>query len=404
MGADLIFVDPEGEAHHKEIIVEKDEIFTVRLKGGGWYLNRYDSENLVFKLRTAEPGYTDFMIHPVGENPGYLFFSYLENDMYIRVKIEDPGSELKTVDETLPAESPSVEGTPDERSKDERTPVEIAEAERSTEEGAPVEITEAEFPQAENAPEEKILTENLQAETDTAIKEEDIKGTNIEKTVPEDADIYYITKDKEIVKVPSVNEEMEYRKGIKYFKKEDFDKASEHFLEYLSGCVSCDYKDDARFKTAEIYIKQDKKEEAVRYLDELIELGTEEYKVLAGRIKADLYFEAGRFGDALEGYKTVLLYDSEDIAVLKNTGDIYYHFKDYVNALVAYEQGIERGLSEAEVFFRVASMYDGSGKHKDIEKAYKFYKVILKLFPDFDHYNDVEKRVSFMEKNFFNYE
>jgi tetratricopeptide (TPR) repeat protein len=345
--AELIAVDPDVDAYHKEINVKRAVDFTIRIKGSGWYLNRYDSNNLSFKLRTVHPEYTDFTIHPAGENPGYLFFSYLDKDMYIRVNI-DPRVKSEAV--------------------------------------------------------EMLNEKNSDTESNVFKKDEIKKEIYPEGKMPLAEDMYYVTKDKEIVKVPSVNEEIEYKKGVKAFNSDELEKAAEHVLEYMSKCVSCEYKDDARFMAYEIYLKQENEEKAMIFLDELIDFGTQEYKMKAARRKADLNYNAGNLNDALESYKFLLLYDGNNIEVLKNTGDIYYRFKDYENALTNYELGMENGLAVDKVYFRTALMYDGAGKLKDLEKAYRYYRLILEMFPDFEHYPEVKQRVQFMEEHFFNYE
>jgi hypothetical protein len=84
---DLIVVDTEE--HYKEINVKRGVDFTLRLKGSGWYLNRYDTGRLDFKFRVVETGYTDFTIRTSDEGQAYLFFSYLDKDMYVLVNIKD---------------------------------------------------------------------------------------------------------------------------------------------------------------------------------------------------------------------------------------------------------------------------------------------------------------------------
>ena len=360
---DPIPVDPDVDAYHKEINVKQGENFTIRLNGSGWYLNRYDSKNLSFMLRTVHTLYTDFTVHPSGEEPAYLFFSYLDKDMYIRVNIEPLiGSDDK--------EELNDSGGISEQKED-----------------IPPEIDAARV--------ESPATADEEANMDS--------GPAVDK-MPVAEDIYYVTKDKEIVKIPNVNEEAEYRKGVKAFNNDELDKAEEHVLEYLSNCAACLYKEDALFMAYEINIKQENEETAVIFLNELIDSADLENKLRAVRLKADINFKTGRLEEALEGYKTLLLHDGTNIEVLKNTGDIYYQFKDYGNAITNYELGMENGLTVDKVYFRTALMYDSAGKLKNIEKAYRYYRLILEMFPDFEHYPEVEHKVQFMEKNFFNYE
>ncbi len=395
-GAELIPVDPDADAHHKEISVKRGETFTIRLKGSGWYLNRYDSNNLAFKLRTVHSEYTDFTIHPVGEEPAYLFFSYLDKDMYIRVNI-DPRIRSE-VEEML-----NDGGGMNEKKED--MPPEINEVSVESPGDGDEETVIDSGTEIDELPDD-VEAEYLKTETESSVitKDEIKKETSPGKKMPDAEDMYYITKDKEIVKIPSVNEESEYRKGVEAFNNDELEKAAEHVLDYLSNCVSCVYKDNARFIAAEIYIKQENEEKTMIFLDKLIDFGNLKYKMKAGRIKADLNYEADKFEDALEGYKTLLLYDGNNVEVLKNTGDIYYMFKDYENALANYELGMENGLAADEVYFRMALMYDSAGKLKDLEKAYRYYRFITEMFPDFKHYQEAKQRVQFMEKNFFNYE
>ncbi len=392
--SELISVDPDVDTNHKEISVKNDVVFTIRLKGSGWYLNRYDGDNLVFKLRTVNSEYTDFSIHPIGEKPAYLFFSYLDKDMYIRVNIQP--RIVSEADEMLNDSGVVNDIKDDNLSEINEVHIEIRE---HSDEDAGMEPDPAADKQPEGVEEEYLKTET------SVIKKDEIKTEKPpEKKTHVTENIYYVTKDKEIVKVPGVNEETGYRKGVKAFNNDELEKAATHVLYYLSNCVACVYKDDARFMAADIYLKQENEEKAMIFLDELIVFGGLEHKLKSSRIKADLNFEAGKFEEALEGYKTFLFHNGKNIEVLKNTGDIYFQFKDYENALSNYEFGMEHGLVVDEVYFRTALMYASAGKQQDLEKSYKYYRLIIELFPDFEHYQEVKQRVLFMEKNFFNYE
>ena len=340
---DLIVVDTEE--HYKEINVKRGVDFTLRLKGSGWYLNRYDTGRLDFKFRVVEPGYTDFTIRTANEGQAYLFFSYLDKDLYVLVNIKDSLLENNSTE----------------------------------------------------------LQENTE---DKDFKKEIERGKKRvpEKAVPGDAEIYYVGKDKKVIKVPDQNEDAEYKKGIQLFNDGLLEKALMSFMDYLSNCESCLFENDALFKIAEIYIDRDDTEAAIENLNEIIESGSQEHRREAYLKKAGLDYRAGRLRNALDSYRAVLEYDGGDTDMLKIIGDIYYQLNNHEKALTAYLQVIDKGLAVDEVYFRVAFIYDSPGGLRDLEKAFRFYMIITEKFISSEHYQYSKQRVKFFEKNFFRYE
>jgi len=343
---DLIVVDTEE--HYKEINVKRGVDFTLRLKGSGWYLNRYDTGGLDFKFRVVEPGYTDFTIRTSDEGQAYLFFSYLDKDMYVLVNIKDSLLENNSTE----------------------------------------------------------LQEDTEDTEDTVFKKEIERGKKrvAEKAVPGDAEIYYVGKDKKVIKVPDQNEDAEYKKGIQLFNNGLLEKALMSFMDYLSNCKSCLFENDALFKIAEIYIDRNDTEAAIENLNEIIESGSQEHRREAYLKKAGLDYRAGRLKNALDSYRAVLEYDGGDTDMLKIIGDIYYQLNNHEKALTAYLQVIDKGLAVDEVYFRVAFIYDSPGGLRDLEKAFRFYMIITEKFISSEHYQYSKQRVKFFEKNFFRYE
>lgn len=354
---DLIVVDTD--MHYKEISVKRGADFTIRLKGSGWYLNRYDTRRLAFQFRVVEPGYTDFIIRTSDEGQAYLFFSYLSSDIYILVAIKDSYPENNSTE--------SKEITEDVIGK-------------------------------------KTIDYSGDKETKTDALGEGEEKRMAEKAVPGDAEIYYVSKEKKVIKVPDQNEDAGYKKGIQLFNDGLLEKALICFRDYLSNCESCLYENDALFKIAEIYTGRNETGTAIEYLDKIIESGSQEYGKEAYLIKAGLDYRTGRLKNALESYKAVLEYDGDDTEMLKIIGDIYYQLNDHEKALTAYLEVIDKGLAADEVYFRAASIYDSPGGSRDLEKAYRFYMIITEKFISSEHYPYAKQRVRFFEKNFFHYE
>ena len=382
---DLIVVDTEE--HYKEINVKRGVDFTLRLKGSGWYLNRYDTGGLDFKFRVVEPGYTDFTIRTSDEGQAYLFFSYLDKDMYVLVNIKDSLPENNSAELQENTEDTVFKKPGDflgDGSDDDEGPV-----------GTEQELRD------------KVEPENEEPESaDKDFKKEIERGKKrvAEKAVPGDAEIYYVGKDKKVIKVPDQNEDAEYKKGIQLFNDGLLEKALMSFMDYLSNCESCLFENDALFKIAEIYIDRNDTEAAIENLNEIIESGSQEHRREAYLKKAGLDYSAGRLKNALDSYRAVLEYDGGDTDMLKIIGDIYYQLNNHEKALTAYLQVIDKGLAVDEVYFRAAFIYDSPGGLRDLEKAFRFYMIITEKFISSEHYQYSKQRIKFFEKNFFRYE
>jgi hypothetical protein len=76
------------ESGYEEISVNAGEQFRISLEGKGWYLNRYDKERLRFRYRIIGQSDTSFLILPKKAGSGYLLFSYMTNDVYVKVSID----------------------------------------------------------------------------------------------------------------------------------------------------------------------------------------------------------------------------------------------------------------------------------------------------------------------------
>ncbi len=395
---DLIVVDTEE--HYKEINVKRGVDFTLRLKGSGWYLNRYDTGRLDFKFRVAEPGYTDFTIRTSSEGQAYLFFSYLDKDMYVLVNIKDSLLENNSTELQEDTEDTVFKKPGDflgDGSDDEEGPVGTEQELRDKVEPEKVSINE-------DREEPESADKDFKKEIKTEAFSERGKKRVAEKTVPGDAEIYYVGKDKKVIKVPDQNEDAEYKKGIQLFNDGLLEKALMSFMDYLSNCESCLFENDALFKIAEIYIDRDDTEAAIENLNEIIESGSQGHRREAYLKKAGLDYRSGRLRNALDSYRAVLEYDGGDTDMLKIIGDIYYQLNNHEKALTAYLQVIDKGLAVDEVYFRVAFIYDSPGGLRDLEKAFRFYMIITEKFISSEHYQYSKQRVKFFEKNFFRYE
>ncbi len=397
----------EEGVSYKEITVQRGIDFLIRLPGSGWYLNRFDRKNLSFKTRINEPEYTEFVIHPIQEGPAYLFFSYVHKDVYVLVRVVDTPV-LAIADEEGERESEDLTPTDKKKIIPEiiELPQEIEDNGKSLAEG----ISET-IQQREEL--EKSKSEDKSEEERRVAVQKDIKleGPKTEKerpiTIPSDTlsdkEIFYINEKNRKVSVLYSDENDPYNRGLRLFDKGMFSEALESFQEYLINCKRCEYLEEAHFRSINAYVKTGQEEEAMKHLEKLIRDGSDKYKKEASFLKAEIDFKEGRILDALGGYKVVLEFEPENRDLLKKVGDIYFQLEKYENTLEMYMRAIENGIESDEIYFRIAIIHDSPGKLRNLEEAYRYYKILIDRYRNSEHYTYAKKRVGFFEKNFYKY-
>jgi tetratricopeptide (TPR) repeat protein len=365
--------------HYKEITVRRGEDITIRIPGSGWYLNRYGKDYLSFKSRFVEPLYTDFIILPLKNGNSYLFFTYMNNDIYILVRIVESGV-------SDPRDESMTEGEEIQLERKEARDEIINEQQRDA------------------SPHVRTPVESDEMKKSGTVRDEDMGGNSVtENYNPEGDDIFYLNEDNEIVAVPYKNEDDLFFKGTQFSKRGKLSEALQSYLEYISQCTRCIYIEDAHFETAKLYMREGEERRAGAHLDILIERDSKKYKKDAYIIKAQRDLNAGDLIGALELYKNVLGFEPKSIEIIHIIGDIYFQLEEFEEALNAYEKAVDEGLDIDEVYFRMAKIYDSPGQSRNLEKAYTYYKIIIDRFTDSEHYTYANKRVAFLEKNFYKF-
>ncbi len=354
------FIIERGK-RYAEIEMAVGADFHVNLQGGGWYLNRYDEKKLSFERRYTDTIHTEFIIRPLQTGEAYLFFSYLEEDVYVRVSIFDILPEPRSLH--VPARDP---GEIDTENPEETS---------------------------ENSAVEKKMQEKVQ--TPSGIKKQ--KNESVQK------DIYYIDTEDRKIDVPFSSEDDAYFHGIRLYKKHATENAVKQFEKYLSECTRCSHMLKAHKYLSDIHIEMENEKEALKHLQVLIERGSEDQKKNAFSVKAHIDYRSGRLNEALSGYRAVLDFEPENGKILKRIGDIHFELQNLGAALDAYQKSIAHGVDDDEVYYRVAVILESPGALKDLEKAYTNYKIIVDRFGESEHYTYAQKRVVFFETNFYKY-
>jgi len=375
-------IEIEKEIKYKEISVEKNNEFVIKVEGKGWYLNRYSREYLSFKSRSIETNYTYFKMLPVKEGLAYLLFSYLKNDIYLLVNIIYPYEKV---------EKKFFENKEEEYIKVIKDNINKQEDKKLKKDNLTI----------NNQTEIKIIPETKKSmetrENNNKVEDLDLKKES------KDNEIYYIDKANKVVRVPFKSENENYSKCNKLLKEGRNIDALKCFQDYLSNCKECKNADDINYKLANLYLVQENEDEAEKYLDLVIKSGSKKYLKDAYLRKAEIDYKRGMKNKAINEYNNAYKQDKKDISILIKIGDIYYENRDYENALKSYKSVLNYNVVNDDILFKVAKIYDSPFELRDIEKAYKYYKSIIEKYSDSIHYKYAERRVKFFEKNFFNY-
>ncbi len=388
---------------NRDITVSVMEDFRITLEGKGWYLNRYQRDNLAFRLRTIKTDRTIFLITPLREGASYLLFSHLNADVYVTVHIA-------AEDKTVPApEKSAVTATPD-------TGGEVASEDRallsSAETGTVVETTGKE--EAVIGPEKSVMGGG-QEDKQPVTKNEAVDSKPREKPAASNAremptgekpllksKVYYIDKNRQKVEVPTRDENDMYEEAVKAMNSGEYSTAAEKLTEYLSSCSACRHRYEARLALAEIYSGQKEYDKALQNLDAPAGAPKALQKDMYIK-KAEIYSITGDLRNAAFSYEKAYETDKTDIEILDKLGNVYYQNGEYEDALDTYEKGIMRGLVNDEILFRMASIYDRPGPLRNIEKAYRYYRELVDTFESSQYRAHSLERVRFFEKNFYNY-
>ena len=420
-----------GSPALKEISVLKGEDFTIRLREAGWYLTRYESKTIGYRRRVLGEGYTDFLFIARESGTGFLFLRHGRRDVYLLVHIgeergtpasaepaphkEDtptvPTTETPIPEPPEPIQEPSEPsvGVPDPvtgqipdrlfvieeptvsaRAADEAARGEGRAAAGDAPRGSPA--------QTSPSPGSSKPTGGLKDEKSGAgaPPRRDAKGESKEG-------LYYLDRGNRVVEVPGANENDPYRKGTQYFQKGDSAKALASYQAYLAECEKCTHSDEVNLRIAEMLIKEGKEKEAGGAIETLTRSGSQEYRVKAYLLRADIDYRSGNLKRALEGYASALSTGADNRELERKVGDLYYEEKDYDSALAFYERCMRSGSADDEVYYRAALICDSLAAARDNEKAYRYYRKIVEKYKTSVHAEYAEKRIRFFEKNFFHY-
>jgi tetratricopeptide (TPR) repeat protein len=392
-----------GGTGQEEIAVSSGEEFRVSIDGAGWYLNRYDRQRLKFRYRIVDPTKTSFVILPLEAGEGYLLFSYLKEDVYVRVVIdgeEAPGS--------AGGQAPAVTEGGATVSGDTVEPASsIPEGDTPAPVGA--ETGEGENPAGpadSGRAEDSVRVFGEQEDASAREKDEGASETGGLRKPKDTERIYYTDEEGRVVLVPpnaGRDEKYEYKRGTTLYGRKRYSEAAERFVRYLDRCEECEYEIDASMKLAESLVAIGREKEAIPYLDKVIGSKAAQYYKRAYVLRGNIYYKEGSLKKALQSYRDALDAGVESVEVLRRVGDLHYELNEYGSALEIYERLKNLGAADDSLFFRVATIYDSPGKPRDIEKAYSYYKLLVAEYGKSEYCPFARKRIDFLEKNFFDY-
>jgi TolA-binding protein len=387
----------DEESSFEEIRIKPGEAFTIVLRGVGWYINRFDRENLRFTMRKLGEDDASFLMEARHESVAYILFSTAKRDVYVRVRIAPEAEEEVVQTEGNASEAESGGG--DKTAEAAQKGVDGGETatggdgkDVATGDGGETATTADEG--GESA-----------GDTGGAAGEEAGSADGGESSVPE-GEIYYVDKDKKVVLVPRQSENAAYHRGKEHFKAKRYEKALKELYDYVAGCESCTHIVDAHLMLSAIHEHENRFKDAIDHLEQAVALTPDTSVSLLSEMYerlGTLYREEGLYDEAAAYLRRAYDINGDAVDVLKEIGDLYFLHGSYPDALAAYLECVERNLITDELLFRVARIYDSPGGTRDIEQAYRYYGELVKTFPDSPFDEEAQSRIEFLEENFFNY-
>jgi len=455
--------------------VEADEIKLIKLSAGvkyyeeevrlgsrievmidsvGWYLNRYDTEHLSGKTRVLTDRATKFYFNTKKPGEGYMIFSYLDKDIYLKIrivkegKVTKPGKGEPLTGPTLKTgtggseivvekEITGKEITGKEISGDKGKPVGIESAEGKLVSGLAISTGRDKIEKTEAGEiERKAKGEKAGREIESKVYDKEVlagkgapeaekadleesknKAKKIEKNgttarivsgedKPESVkpgSIYY-SKDGKIKEIPAQKGIMDYfRNGKRFYKAGNYTKAVEALQFFLSKCQDCPEIIEAEFLLGEAFEKSEKEDEALTYYKKVVDNSEGLFRMKAANRSADILYKNKKYEQALRYY---LLCEREKRAegqLLERIGDIYFELENYQKALEYYLKLYSGGEYEDRIVYRIAMIYEMPGELKNIEKAYYYYNLIVENFSKSKYLDLATEKVEFYRKYFFEY-
>jgi tetratricopeptide (TPR) repeat protein len=405
----------DADAPPAVIRVQSGADFTLTIRERGWYLNRYDRTRLLFKSRIIDTVRTVFVMNALASGEARIVLSYRETDLDLVIRILEGTKWIETLDDGSEiARNLETEG--DSTLADSRPGVqedrkESAEAKPGGGERKTSTVTErmkvlrervAGPEQAEGSVEQESQGQETVSDEPPAKERGEGERQAIQKR---DETLYYIDEGNRVVSVPRVAEEDEYRRGRRFYRNEQFGEAESSLQRYLSTCEKCVSRDSARLMLADIACRGGREDEGLVLLDAVIEEGGGSLHSQALTKRAELYYRSGRRAQAAQDYER--LYESTGIQgsdIPRKLGDIYFSLDQKQQALQWYEQSVLQEAADDEIIFRIATIYDSPGSNRDIQKAYRFYRIITEEYESSVHFEKARERMRFFEKNFFDYQ
>lgn len=394
-----------SESTYHEIRIPPGHSFSLVLPGTGWYINRFDRRNLEMLTSSVDDGKEIFELTSTGYAPGYVLFSSSGQDepvrdVYVRVLVvegkgEGAGqpSEGNVAEDGLSERSLSEGGLPEDgRSEDGQ----------SEEETPGVLHETAKEDQGQDEPAEPSGThETAQNESDQNQPGQS-EPVSVQEKKETSSEIYYIDRNKRVVEVPYEREEASFEKGMEYRRKKSLEQAEESFSAYLADCKRCTYRVEALMELAAVQRELGKHHTALDMLQQALEAARTEAETTTVHLKlAQVFIETGGTESAVEHY--VHAYDlSGSPEYLGKAASIAFEAGELAAAAQLYEQ-YAQSSPEDHILFRLASIYDSRGPTRDIQKAYRYYRLLVELHPDAPSARTARERIKFYEQNFFHY-
>ncbi len=415
------------------INIRKDEIVNIKIPGKGWFVNRYSDEKIDILLRILDDNCTIFKIKGIENGEGYIFFSHVKMDRYVRIVVNNNvrnGVKSKVTTEEITSDSKNKENSfgsitipnnnASENNKDKKIIKENEERElqknkikkdnisksdleKVKNNSTPINSRDKDYVKVSLNNNQKMgkVKNNMQKEKAKKSEKKETLLASTKKSKPV-TNMYFYDKSGKKITVALNSENEKFFKGKKAFKNGNYEKSIDLLKDYIKDCKDCIHKTEALYILANIYSVINNTKLATEYYKRLINCENLEYRYKALLFLGDYETENRNYNEALR-YLVKAFELKKDFNLAKKIGDINFETGNLDESIKYYKFCIDSIGGDDYIYYKLASIYDSDGKYKDIQNAYKYYRLIVKRFPSSRYYNIAEERVKFFEKNFINF-
>ncbi|MDD5688141.1 MAG: tetratricopeptide repeat protein [Elusimicrobia bacterium] len=204
-------------------------------------------------------------------------------------------------------------------------------------------------------------------------------------------------------KFPNTNESLKARLGIGlvYYKKNDYDRTREYFINFVKRYGGTKIVDDAQYWLGMLHFKNKNFKKAAVSFTALVQNYPKSNYAAEGWLRlGDCYYELKKYKSARNSYRSILTKYSDSPQAefaLYNIGRTYEaegSISDYIAIYVQFAEKYPKSQISPEILSQIGEYFY---KKKDYDKSAKYFEMLFTNFPD----NDLAENAQFIRSKIY---